>query len=310
MVSEILHPVYLPFTQEQLRGHFAPVGTDTSSADRHLAYYTKSAQAAKAWGEHPLTGPPAQVAKAQRHGLQIQKDERFWVVTALMSIFHAPGRGPLLAQMLARCLSDGPPAAGAATWEHALGDPAELRLYFEVSLPTPVGYRKHLAACLPQRVLVPHVLQSAAKAAAAGRALEGATKVDAVLIAPGTGFAVLFEAKALADASSSIGFDVLRNQVARNIDVMLDPNPKLQWPLTQRRPEQTYFVLITPEIFRDHPESRLYGWLMRDYRSNPSAIERDLPHRIGTNFTAVSSRLGWLTWEDCNHLLPGACPWL
>jgi hypothetical protein len=24
----------------------------------------------------------------------------------------------------------------------------------------------------------------------------------------------------------------------------------------------------------------------------------------------VPQRLGWLTWEDCNQLHPGACPWL
>jgi hypothetical protein len=118
-----------------------------------------------------------------------------------------------------------------------------------------------------------------------------------MLIAPKTGFAVLFEAKVLADASGGIGFDVLRNQIARSIDVMLEPNPNLQEPLTRRCPEKTFFVLITPEIFRDHPESRLYGWLMRDYRNDPAALQRDLPHRhrAGTDLASVSSRLGWLT---------------
>jgi hypothetical protein len=83
--------------------------------------------------------------------------------------------------------------------------------------------------------------------------------IDAVLIALKTGFAVLFEAKVLADPACSVGFDVLRNQIARNIDVMLEPNPNLRPPLTQRRPDRTCFVLITPDIFRDHTESRLYG---------------------------------------------------
>lgn len=121
---------------------------------------------------------------------------------------------------------------------------------------------------------------------------------------------MLFEAKVLADASCGIGFDVLRNQLARNIDVMLQPNPNLQKPLTQRLPGRTCFVLITPEIFRDHPQSRLYGWLMRDYQHHPAALRRDLPHRTGTDFAAVASRLGWLSWEDCNRVLHGACPWL
>lgn len=309
-MNEILHPVYLPFTQEQLRHHFAPAGTDATSADHHLAYYVKSAKAAEDWAEHPLSGPPGEVAKARKHGLQMQKDERFWVITALMSIFHTPGRVAVLAEMLRRCLGAVPPVERLATWEQALGDPQQLNLYFEVSLPTPKGYRKYLVDRLPQRVLVPYVLESATRTVAAGGALEGATKVDAVLIAPTTGFAVLFEAKVLADAACSVGFDILRNQIARNIDVMLEPNPNLRPPLTQRRPDRTCLVLITPEVFRDHPESRLYGWLVRDYQNNPDALGRDLPHRAGIDFSPVARRLGWLAWEDCNRLLPGACPWL
>src|SRR5258708_24493894 len=104
---------------------------------------------------------------------------------------------------------------------------------------------------------MPHILETASNAEAAGHALEGATKADAVLIAPKTGFVVLFEAKVLADASGGIAFDLLRNQIARSIDVMLEPNPNLQKPLTRRRPDRTFFVLITPGILHNHPESRL-----------------------------------------------------
>jgi hypothetical protein len=309
-VSDVLDETYLPFPAEQLREHFAAVGTDKTSADRHLDYYRKSAQAYRDWGTNQPAGSPAQQAQAKRRALQMQKDERFWIVTALMSIFHPRPRLPLVAALLRRCLGDVPPMDGLSSWEQALGSEQELRLFFEVSLPTPPEYRHELAQHLDERVLVRHVLQTATKTAQDGHALEGATKVDAMLIAPETGFAVLFEAKVLADASCGIGFDVLRNQLARNIDVMLQPNLNLQKPLTQRRPERTCFVLITPEIFRDHPESRLYGWLMRDYQHHPAALRRDLPHRTGTDFASVATRLGWLSWEDCNRVLPGACSWL
>jgi hypothetical protein len=311
-MSEFFHEIYLPFTEAQLWEHFAPVGADKTSADKHLDYYRKSVQAARDWASSQPSGPPKERAKAKRRGLQVQKDERFWIATALMSLFYVPDRVGALAALLRRCLGDVPPLDGLATWEQALGDAEKLRLFFEVSLPTPPEYRGELCQQLEQRVLIPHVLASARKTTEAGHALEGATKVDAVLIAPKTGFAVLFEAKVLSDASCSIGFDVLRNQLARNIDVMLQRNPDLEEPLSQRCPERSCFVLLTPEIFRSHPESRLYGWLMRDYRSNPAALPRDLPHRhrAGTNLAAVSARLGWLTWEDCNKVLPSACPWL
>ena len=309
-MSDVLNEIYLPFPEEQLREHFAPVGTDKTSADRHLDYYRKSVQAYRDWVTNRPAGSPAQQAQAKRRALQMQKDERFWIVTALMSIFHSRQRLPLVTALLRRCLGDVPHMDGLSSWEQALAPEQELSLFFEVSLPTPPEYRQELAQHLEERVLVRHVMQTAREAAQRGHALEGATKVDAMLIAPGTGFAVLFEAKVLADASCGIGFDVLRNQLARNIDVMLQPNPNLQEPLTQRLPERTCFVLITPEIFRDHPESRLYGWLMRDYQHHPAALRRDLPHRTGTDFASAASRLGWLSWEDCNRVLPGACPWL
>lgn len=49
---------------------------------------------------------------------------------------------------------------------------------------------------------------------------------------------------------------------------------------------------------------------MHEYRFSPAALARDLPHRKGVDFAEVSGRLGWLTWEECNRILPGACPWL
>lgn len=43
---------------------------------------------------------------------------------------------------------------------------------------------------------------------------------------------------------------------------------------------------------------------------NPDAIARDLQHRGERDWPAVASRVGWLTWEDCEAVLPGSCKWL
>ena len=48
-VRDVLNEIYLPFPEEQLREHFAPVGTDETSADRHLDYYRNCVQAYRAW---------------------------------------------------------------------------------------------------------------------------------------------------------------------------------------------------------------------------------------------------------------------
>jgi hypothetical protein len=151
------------------------------------------------------------------------------------------------------------------------------------------------------------VLRAAARAG--NRDFEGATHVDALLLNASTGFAVLVEAKVLSDISYQVSFDVARNQLARNIDVMLERNSLLQPPLRDRDPEKTLFVFQSPAMFKMNPHVRLYGWLLQDYK-NPAAIARDLPHREEEDWASVASRIGWLTWDDCEALLPGSCKWL
>ena len=119
----------------------------------------------------------------------------------------------------------------------------------------------------------------------------------------------------ISDADTKVSFDVMRNQLARNIDCMLDPNPGLPSPLSARRPERSCFVLLTPEVFKRYPHSRLYGWLLRCYQADPQELARDLAHRNDTggdrvDWEALSRRLGWLTFEDCDRVAPGACSWL
>jgi hypothetical protein len=99
------------------------------------------------------------------------------------------------------------------------------------------------------------------------------------------------------------------SQLARNIDVMLDRQDDLPAPLCKRDPAVSCFVLLTPELFRDQPRSRLYGWLLKEYRERPSAIGEDLPHRT-SDWNGVSQRIGWATFEDCRRVEPTACAWL
>jgi len=89
---------------------------------------------------------------------------------------------------------------------------------------------------------------------------------------------------------------------------MLEPKSALTPPLPKIEPNRSLFVLLTPEMFKQNPESRLYGFLMQQYRKDPESLARDLPHRKGIKkWDAVSRRLGWLTWEDCERILRGSC---
>jgi hypothetical protein len=293
-----MHPVYLPFSEGQLRCHFVHVAGDPhADPERHLAYYRESISRVVAHLDRAAS-TPAEVRRAR----QIEKDERFWVVASLMALYHSSNRRRAFSELLRRGQLNRPPAH--ATWDDALD--GRLHLWFEVGLTSPRAYREYLKSRLDERTPIPYAREAATKA---GLRLEGATQVDALLLNEDNGVGVLFEAKVLSDCSATVTYDVLRNQLARNIDVLLDRQDHLPAPLSARDPAASCFVLLTPELFRRRPRSRLYGWLLNEYRQRPSALAEDLPHQTA-DWASVSQRIGWATFEDCKRVQPTACPWL
>jgi hypothetical protein len=304
-MTEVLHEIYLPFTENQLSGHFAPTlrGGDP---ERHMTYYRDSLETARLYSARDNLVKPTRAET--RAGRQVEKDERFWVVSALMSLYHnstKATRAEAFAGLLSR--AGLVPVAPFTSWTEALD--GHLDLYFEVSLPAPKLYSDALRDELELRCPIPYVRELAPPR----RALEGATKVDAMLIASATHIAVSFEAKVLSDVSSHVTYDVTRNQLARNIDVLLEKGNGLA-PLNSRWPDRSCLVLLTPELLRNGKgaaTSRLYGWLMPEYRKPTSSVLHDhLPHRSAATLKGFSTRLGWATWEDCNRVMPDACRWL
>ena len=94
-----------------------------------------------------------------------------------------------------------------------------------------------------------------------------------------------------------------------HIDVMIDTTSPCGSVLEKGDPERSLFSLLTPKVFKNYPSSRLYGWLMQEYKRNPCALQRDLPHRQETDWTALQKRIGWITFEDFQEALPSSCPW-
>ena len=311
MTNQQIDTIYLAFSAEQLRAHFAPVAGRSSNErlERRLRYYLTSAERYHNFqAEHPdRRGLP--ISKS-RTPCQIEKDERFWVVACLMRYFYSADRTERLSALMRLRFGDTPPLADVTSWDECLD--GKLYLFFEVNLPSPPGYNRWLAERLDQQQIVPYVLDAGRQRGTdeIRTGLEGSTRVDAVLLNAENGFAVLFEAKVLSDVSCQISFDTMRNQIARNVDVMLERNDRLAEPLSLRQPERTLFALLTPEVFYQNPQSRLYGWLMKEYRTAPATLARDIPHRQSVDWSKVAHRIGWLTWEDCEQVLPGACPWL
>ena len=223
---------YLPYSPEQLLTHFAPVaGADPS--DRFLAYYLSSKANRDAFVQTEKdAGVPTTNFTLMRRGRQMEKDERFWIVAALMALFEqADNPINAFSALLTKCFGSIPPMAAFDTWADALGTERELKLFFEANLASPISYRLDLQQNPEDHLLaIPYIREASEsrRSRLEGRTkvgrLEGPTKVENVrLIAPGTGFTVLFEAKVMSDVSCQIEFDTRRNQLARNIDVMLEP---------------------------------------------------------------------------------------
>lgn len=299
-----MHNIYMPFTEDQLLSHFLG-GKEASPSEKakYVGYYLDSI---KRYDEFCNNNPDRRGKSFldMRLPCQIEKDERFWVASCMMTVFYSPHRTEELVNLFRCAYGDFPPMEGVGDWGECLQ--GKLHLFFEPSLPSPRSYKRWLVANLARRQFIPYVLDSAYQK----QNLEGATNTDALLLNSESGFAVIIEAKILSDASCQIVYDAMRNQISRSIDVMLEENGTLHAPLDRRDPSKTLFLLITPKIFRDNPTSRLYGYKLNEYKNDSDSLSRDLPHRPNCDWKAISRRLGWLCWEDFKKVNDNCCRWV
>ncbi len=284
-MNPVIHKKYLPFTRDQLSPHFRDerhLDQLVESSRRHISYMNRYQDLTEGM---PITSE----VKRER---QIEKDERARTITAIKTAYDNQSLSAVLKKAF-----DINPLCQIDDWTSLLGEKADLTLTFEVGLTSPVGYRDRLRQRYkvhdPELNLLPY-LSDAAKG---GTNLEGATRVNALLVNRTTDFAVMFEAKFLSDTSTSVTFDPFRNQIIRNIDVLLDEASE---PLNNS-PSRRYFCLLTPEVFRRRPRSRHYGALFVAYTREPSLISDDLPHRDRKTAIEAGSRIGWATYEDCEY---------
>jgi len=301
----MMHQKYLPFTEQQLLSHFADVRQNGKCIRnvKHLEYYKNSIETYNKYlvNDRSRLGIPLNTTRLP---CQIEKDERFWIAACMMTIFYSQNRLEQYISLFKTAYGNGPPVEGINSWQKCFE--GKLYLFFEANLPSPILYKEWLLKNIAKRQFIPYVLDSAYNK----KNLEGATNADAILLNSGNGFAVIIEAKVLSDISYQITYDVIRNQIARSIDVMLEKNDTLCDPLDKRDPEKTLFLMIAPKLFKDNPTSRLYGYKFNEYKNNPSSLAQDLPHRKDCDWQNISKRLGWLNWEDFRNVNKDCCEWL
>ncbi len=114
--------------------------------------------------------------------------------------------------------------------------------------------------------------------------VEGPSEIDITF--EGLSYVVYVEAKLGSDVSLNTTYDPERNQIARNVDCLLEICGK-------RRPHFWMFV-------RDRQPARAYVQLMDCYRKAP-ALCSALPHRAAPRLEEVAAGLAVITWVE---LLP------
>lgn len=300
----MLHKTYLPFTEEDLKEHFRYSENDiTENLKKRIAKFEKSI---KNYGEYIPDDTDTKKWKIIR---QIEKDETFWTASSLMTLFHSDNRKEELKKMLIQAFGEKPPLEGFSNWEDCLN--GDLKLFFEPRISSPIEYRKYLQKEVENRNFIPYILDNAKDKNGAYRlSLEKTTNVDAILLNLDNGFNVFIEAKVLSDISYSVTYDSMRNQIARNLDVMLSKEKSNNFS-NKRETEKSLFLLLTPKLFKDNPRSRLYGYVFNDYKNNSELIKADLPHREDIkDFASISKRIGWITWEDLKKINSDCCKWI
>lgn len=284
--KSILHDRLMPFEPEQVKKYFAP-----ESADAQLLYFEKSVGKYRDF-ENKTGGYTVDNYREYR---QAEKDERFFTTKYFVALFESKDKTDKLKKLLVKSFGEIPPFERGketpASWNSLL-DGVELMLGKD--LPSPKQYKEHLSTSLHKRHFVPYVIEHGTKADKSYRSdLEGATQVDA-FIWQKDGINILIEAKFLSDISCNVSYDAARNQIARNIDVMLDCDI-----------EKSLFLLLTPKYFKDQPHTRLYGYKMNDYMANHLNLMADLCHRHDIEpyeWKRIVERIAWITWEDLDEL--------
>ncbi len=120
------------------------------------------------------------------------------------------------------------------------------------------------------------------------RPVEGRSEIDLVL--EGQGYLVFVEAKLDADISLATTYDPHRNQIIRNIDVLLEH-------CGGRTP--AFLMLV-----KDADSDRMYTQLLQAYREDPRKLAAALSHRSQAAIDLVARNLAIVLWQDVFANIP------
>jgi len=162
----------------------------------------------------------------------------------------------------------------------------EVKLYFERDLPAPDSYLKWLSEEVKH-----HSIRYIRKGAETRKRLEGSTQVDAIIETDN--LLILIEVKFTSDISPYTKFGLVRNQIARVVDVGISE--------AQRQQKKLVALLCTPsELFIKR--SRLYYYKMQEY-SDLSNVKSDIPWHTIDEIRRTLLKTGWISLEEIIKLV-------
>lgn len=112
--------------------------------------------------------------------------------------------------------------------------------------------------------------------------VEGSSEIDVVM--RGTGYLLIAEAKLTSDISSRTTYDPARNQIARNIDCVLE-SAGGDLPL--------FWMIV-----KDRASDRMYVQLIEEWQKDPTRLSQALPHRDVADIHGVLDRCATITWSE------------
>jgi hypothetical protein len=291
----------LLYPPETLRQYYGKDG------DRQIAHFQESLRKANAY---LCVNPPDSIAPRMsrqsglRGALQYYADEMFLTLYAFVSLDLAGDAGRLserqglYSALLGRAFKGDAPSV------------ADPKLKLERPIPASKAYLRELERRYQDECATCHPVWYRRRLGSGNAALEGATHTDALLSLYGdftkaSGRFAMFEAKFLSDISGHTTYAPDRDQLTRNLDAGLD---YVQFDL-----DRFWYVFVTPECFKTRPESRFYGYKLREFMdpaSGPERLKAALPHLArehAVDFEKLSRHIGWVTWEDICEVV-WSCP--
>ena len=163
----------------------------------------------------------------------------------------------------------------------SLNLPGNWREIPKVELWECVRAPKEYEAASRERMKVSALAKHIARAQSAGP-VEGDSEIDICL--KSKSITLFIEAKLGSDISMRTTYDPVRNQVARNIDCLLDVSGSTV-PM--------FWMLV-----RDRQEGRAYTQLMTTYKNDPTKLSEALPHRDLAILKEIAARLSIILWKD------------